>query len=107
MKFTMRGLTRSLAGCLAPHLPNAAFYDNPNQQGTKLPAMFLQRTRAKITMKMGGRFLRRLGLDLVYLVDYNQVDMDDQYTRRYSGRAAGDLPLFRRGGRAKRHSAHL
>ncbi len=81
MKFTMRGLTRSLAGCLAPHLPNAAFYDNPNQQGTRLPAMFLQRTRAKITMKMGGRFLRRLGLDLVYLVDYNQVDMDDQYTR--------------------------
>mgnify|MGYP007003803521 CR=1 FL=1 len=81
MKFTMRGLTRSLADQLAPFLPGVTFYDNPNQQGTKLPAMFLQRTRAKITMKMGGRFLRRLGLDLVYLVDYNQVDMDDQYTR--------------------------
>lgn len=81
MKFTMRGLTRSLAGCLAPFLPGVTFYDNPNQQGTRPPAMFLQRTRAKITMKMGGRFLRRLGLDLVYLVDYNQVDMDDQYTR--------------------------
>lgn len=77
----MQGLTRSLADCLAPSLPGVTFYDDPNQQGTKLPAMFLQRTRANIDLKMGGRFLRRLGLDLVYLVDYNQVDMDDQYTR--------------------------
>ena len=81
MIFTMRGLTRSLADHLAPFLPGVTFYDNPNQQGTKLPAMFLQRTRAKTTMKMGGRFLRQQGLDLVYLVDYNQADMDDQYTR--------------------------
>lgn len=77
----MQGLTRSLADYLAPSLPGVTFYDNPNQQGTKLPAMFLQRTRANIDLKMGGRFLRRLGLDLVCLVDYNQVDMDDQYTR--------------------------
>lgn len=81
MIFTMRDLTRSMAGYLAPDLPGVNFYDNPNQQGTKLPAMFLQRTRAKIAMKMGGRFLRQLGLDLVCLVDYDQVDMDDQYTR--------------------------
>lgn len=77
----MQGLTRSLADYLAPDLPGVTFYDNPNQQGTKMPAMFLQRTRAKIAMKMGGRFLRQLGLDLVCLVDYNQVDMDDQYAR--------------------------
>ena len=25
-----------------------AFYDNPNQQGTRTPALFLQRTRASI-----------------------------------------------------------
>lgn len=81
MIFTMQGLTRSLADYLAPVLPGVTFYDNPNQQGTKMPAMFLQRTRAKIAMKMGGRFLRQLGLDLVCLVDYNQVDMDDQYAR--------------------------
>lgn len=81
MIFTMQGLTRSLADYMAPSLPGVTFYDNPNQQGTKLPAMFLQRTRANIDLKMGGRFLRRLGLDLVYLVDYSQVDMDDQYAR--------------------------
>lgn len=81
MIFTMQALTRSMAGYLATDLPGVTFYDNPNQQGTKTPSMFLQRTRAKIAMKMGGRFLRQLGLDLICLVDYNQVDMEDQCTR--------------------------
>lgn len=81
MIFTMQGLTRSLADYLAPSLPGVTFYDNPNQQGTRPPAMFLQRTRAKTTPRMGGRSLLQQSLDLVYLVDYNQVDMDDQYTR--------------------------
>lgn len=80
MIFTMQRLSRSLADYLAPALPGVTFYDNPNQQGTALPAMFLQRTKAKIAQKMGGRFLRTLGLDLVVLVDYNRTDMDDQYT---------------------------
>lgn len=80
MTFTMQALSRSLADYLAPALPGVTFYDNPNQQRTKMPAMFLQRTKAKIAMKNGGRFLRQLGLDLVCLVDYNRVDMDDQYT---------------------------
>lgn len=81
MTITMQGLTRSLADYLAPALPGMTFYDDPNQQGSRMPAMFLQRTKAKIMGKTGGRFLRELGLDLVCLIDYNQVDMDSQYTR--------------------------
>lgn len=81
MTFTLQALTRSLADYLAPCLPGTAFYDNPNQQGTRTPALFLQRTQAKLTGRAGGRFLRELGLDLVCLVDYNQVDMERQYTR--------------------------
>ncbi len=80
MTFTMQALTHSLADYLAPALPGVTFYDNPNQQGTQTPAIFLQRTRAKITKRLGGRFLRQLGLDLVCLADYNVSDMDDQYT---------------------------
>ncbi len=80
MTFTMQALTHSLADYLAPALPGFTFYDNPNQQGTQTPAMFLQRTRAKISKRLGGRFLRQLGLDLVCLADYNVSDMDDQYT---------------------------
>lgn len=81
MTFTMQALSRSLADYLAPALPGVSFYDNQHQQGTRTPAMFVQRTKAKIAAKLDGRFLRQLGLDLVCLVDYNQVDMDDQYTR--------------------------
>ena len=61
MTVTMQGLTRSLADYLAPALPSVTFYDNPNQQGTKLPALFLQRTKAKITKKLGGRFATTKG----------------------------------------------
>lgn len=80
MTFTMQALTHSLADYLAPAMPGFTFYDNPNQQGTKTPAMFFQRTRAKITKRLGGRFLRQLGLDLVCLVEYDLPDMEDQYT---------------------------
>lgn len=79
MTFTIQALSQSLADYLAPELPGMTFYDNRHQQGTQTPAVFVQRTKSKITKKLGGRFLRQLGLDLVCLVDYNQVDMDDQY----------------------------
>lgn len=81
MTFTIDALARALADYLSPALPGVTFYANPNQQGTQTPAMFLRRTNARIAKKMGNRFLRTLGLDLVCLEDPNQVDMDDRYTR--------------------------
>ena len=75
MIFTIQAISGSLASYLAPELPGVTFYDNPNQQGTKPPAVFLRRTNARIAKKMGDRFLRTLGLDLV-----NQVGMEDRYT---------------------------
>lgn len=111
MTFTMQALTRSLADYLAPVLPGFTFYDNPNQQGTRLPAMFLQRTKAKIVKKMGDRFLRTLGLDLVCLVELSAADMEDRYARAagvldealetfpYAGGEGGDTVLLRTGER--------
>lgn len=80
MIFTIQDISSSLADYLAPELPGVTFYDNPNQQGTKPPAVFLRRTNARIAKKMGDRFLRTLGLDLVYLEEFNQVGMEDRYT---------------------------
>ena len=80
MIFTIQAISGSLASYLAPELPGVTFYDNPNQQGTKPPAVFLRRTNARIAKKMGDRFLRTLGLDLVYLEEFNQVGMEDRYT---------------------------
>lgn len=76
MTFTMPALSRSLADYLAPSLPNVSFYADPNQQGTASRALFLRQTNARITSQVGGRFLRRLGLDLVYLEQLNSVDAE-------------------------------
>ena len=78
MIFTMPDAARSLADYLSCELPDVHFYANPNQQGTELPALFLRQTNAGITKKMGNRFLRRLGLDLVCLERPNIVDSDSR-----------------------------
>ncbi len=67
MTFTMPALARSLADYLSPELPGASFYADPNQQGTKTPALFLRQMYAKISPQASGLVLRKLGLDLVYL----------------------------------------
>lgn len=76
MNFTMPALSRSLAIYLSPSLPDVSFYADPNQQGTADRALFLRQTNARITKQVGGRFLRRLGLDLVYLEQLNSVDAE-------------------------------
>ena len=78
MTITLQSLSRALAEHLATELPGVSFYADPNQQGTAVPALFLRQTNAKISKKMGNRFLRKLGLDLVYLVQPNAVDTDTQ-----------------------------
>ena len=85
MIFTMPALSRSLADYLSPELPGASFYADPNQQGTRSPALFLRQTFAKISPQPSGLFLRKLGLDLVYL--------DRFYTVREESRlqAAADV----------------
>lgn len=76
MTFTMPALSRSLADYLAPSLPDVSFYADPNQQGTASRALFLRQTNARIAKHVGGRFLRRLGMDLVYLEQFNSVDAE-------------------------------
>lgn len=81
MTFTIEHLARSLADYLAPELPGVTFYEDPNQQGSDTPCMFLQQRRAEIKARTGGRFLRKLYLDLVYLEDYNRPDLEQVYLR--------------------------
>lgn len=107
MIFTMQALSHSLADYLAPVLPSVTFYDSPNQQGTRPSAMFLRRTNARIAKQMGDRFLRTLGLDLVYIEEFNRVGMDDRYTAAadvldqvmetipYTGGEGGETALLR------------
>lgn len=79
MNFTLSDLARSLADYLAPTLPGVTFYEDPNQQGSKPPMMFLQTRYSSLTLETGGFWRRRLGLDLTYLLDYHLPDLQRRY----------------------------
>lgn len=82
MNFTISTIAKSLADYLAPSFPGVAFYEDPNQQDSKPPMMFLQQRYAHIEPRRNnGYYLRRIGLDLTYLVDYNLPDLQQQYQR--------------------------
>ena len=79
MNLTVSTLARSLADYLAPVLPGVAMYEDPNQQGSQPPCMFLQTRYNRLKLEMSGYWLRTLGLDLTYLLDYNLPDLQQQY----------------------------
>ena len=79
MTFTVSTIAKSLAGYLAPVLPGVAMYEDPNQQCRQPPCMFLQTRYNRLKREMGGYWLRSLGLDLTYLLDYNLPDLQRQY----------------------------
>ena len=79
MKFTISSLAESLAAHLTPYFPGVSFYQNPNQQETDIPCMFLQQRYSYIKVKTSGRFLRQIGLDLTYLEDYNLPNLQELY----------------------------
>ena len=79
MNFTISTIAQSLADSLAPTFPGVTFYEDPNQQGTQTPCMFLQQRYSYTKLRQGGRWLRQIGLDLTYLVDYNLPNMQQLY----------------------------
>lgn len=79
MNFTASTIAASLAAYLAPLFPGVTFYENPNQQGTNPPCMFLQQRYSYMKRRTSGQWLRTIGLDLTYLEDYNLPNMQQLY----------------------------
>ena len=79
MNFTVSTIAASLAAYLAPLFPGVTFYENPNQQGTNPPCMFLQQRYSYMKRRISGQWLRTIGLDLTYLEDYNLPNMQQLY----------------------------
>lgn len=79
MTFTVSTIAKSLADYLAPVMPGVAMYEDPNQQGSQPPCMFLQTRYNRLRLETGGYWLRTLGLDLTYLLDYNLPDLQQRY----------------------------
>lgn len=79
MNFTITTLASSLAAYLSPSFPGVSFYEDPNQQGTKAPCLFLQQRYSYLKLRQDGRWLLQIGLDLTYLVDYNLPNLQRLY----------------------------
>lgn len=79
MNLTVTTIAKSLAGYLAPHFPGVTFYEDPNQQGSQPPMMFLQTRTNRLLLETGGFWRRILGVDLVYLLEYNLPDIQRRY----------------------------
>lgn len=79
MTFTVSTVAKSLAAYLSPVLPGVTMYEDPNQQGSRMPCMFLQQRYVRTQLRQAGRWLRTIGLDLTYLEDYNLPDLQRRY----------------------------
>ena len=89
MNFTISTIAKSLAGYLAPSFPGVTFYEDPNQQDSKPPMMFLQQRYAHIEPRRNnGYYLRRIGLDLTYQA---RADKSVRDAFKAIGTPAGDF----------------
>ena len=79
LEFTHETLAQSLAGYLAPVLPESTFYQDPTQQHTKTPCLFVQQRSCTIVPMQGGRERHNLGMELTYLEQGNQTDQFRRY----------------------------
>ena len=79
MTFTVSTIAKSLADYLAPSFRGTTFYEDPNQQGSQPPCLFLQQRYSRLQLETGGYWLRTIGLDLTYLLDYNLTDLQQRY----------------------------
>ena len=74
MIFTLENIINNLAGVLKAQYPDYPVYDSPNQQGTKYPCFFIFFMPSEISGQIDGRFLRDLGVDIVFVQQRNIVN---------------------------------
>lgn len=79
MNFAISTVAKSLAAYLEPYFPDVTLLQNPTQQNANPPCMFLQQRYSFIKVKTAGRFLRQIGLDLVYRERYNLPNLQELY----------------------------
>lgn len=71
---------KSYASVLSRIDPNALIFDNPNQQGTRLPAWFIvHREPVSNTCAIDGYQWLVYAIDIYYMVEYNKPRLFDEY----------------------------
>jgi len=89
VNYTLSDVNQSIANAVVSAIPSVTVYDNPNQQDTKLPAVFVNYRGEQPTKRgIGNQWTQTLKFDLSYTVDYNLPNMNDLY------RAAADALAY-------------
>ncbi len=78
MIFTLERLQDSICGILKENYPDIPTDSNPGQQGTEVPCFFVFFMPIETENRIGRRFVRNIGMDIVYLVDKSDPDAHDQ-----------------------------
>lgn len=78
MTLTIEKLLDSICGALKEMCPDIPTYSNPNKQGTDIPCFFVFFMPTDTENRIGRRFMRNIGVDIVYLVENSNTDMYDQ-----------------------------
>ena len=71
MIFSLHHVINSLAELLSEGYPEYPVYDSPNQQGTSFPCFFIFCMPSTIEDQIGNRYLRDLGVDIVFVQQRN------------------------------------
>lgn len=80
MNYMLSDVNQAIAAAVVSAIPEATVYDNPNQQDTKLPAVFINYRGEQPTKRgIDNRWTQTLKFDLCYTVDYNLPNMNDLY----------------------------
>ena len=81
MIFTLERILDSLAGVLQGRYPDYPVYYSPNQQGTEYPCFFIFFMPSEIKSQPGSRYMRDLGVDIVFVQQSNIVDGNTELLR--------------------------
>lgn len=81
MIFTLERILDSLAGVLQGRYPDYPVYYSPNQQGTEYPCFFIFFMPSEIKSQPGSRYMRDLGVDIVFVQQRNIVDGNTELLR--------------------------
>ena len=78
MIFALNNILDSLAGVLKNRYPDYPVYGSPNQQGTQFPCFFVFFMPSDKDGLVGGRFIRDLGIDIIFVQQRNMDNGNEQ-----------------------------
>ena len=78
MTFTIPNIINGIGSLLEEKYPQYPVHDSPNRQGSSFPCFFIFLMPSTSEDEVGSRYLRDLGIDIVFVQERNVVDQNAQ-----------------------------